>query len=355
MKKIIILLLIFVFIAPFLTGNVLKEKIRGVKIYKYDGDLHKLFKEFKSLGINTVLVGEELAKNKSFYTIAKKIGIKTFIVFPVFCNLDQAFKNKSLYALDGYGNIAKDEWLHFACPVNVKYRKDKIDELKKIISTYNPDGISIDFIRYFVYWEKIFKNTKLDPLRNTCFCDKCLSSYEKASGFKIPSNLKKREDKAKWILKNHKKDWVNRKIDIISSMVRDISKTAKLLKPDIMLNAHIIPWREKDYDNGIKLIAGQDIKKLSKYVDYISPMCYWHMLKRNPEWISSVVNDMSKLTDKPIIPSIQVNTEYLKQPITYDTLRKSYKETLKKNSSGVIFWKWGFFAEQPLKKKVFKE
>jgi hypothetical protein len=250
-KKIIILLLIFVLVSSFLTGRVLKDKIKGVKIYKYDGDLHKLFKDFKLLGINMVLVGEELAKNKSFYTIAKKFGIKTFIVFPVFCNLDQAFKNRSLYALNGYGNIAKDEWLHFACPVNVKYRKNKIDELKKIISTYNPDGISIDFIRYFVYWEKIFKNTKLDPLKNTCFCNKCLSGYEKASGFKIPSNLKKREDKAKWILKNHKKEWVNWKIDIISSMVKNISETAKLLKPNILLNAHIIPWREKDYDNGI--------------------------------------------------------------------------------------------------------
>jgi uncharacterized protein YeaO (DUF488 family) len=79
------------------------------------------------------------------------------------------------------------------------------------------------------------------------------------------------------------------------------------------------------------------------------------MLKRNPKWINSVINDMSKLTDKPIIPSIQVNKEYLKKPITYDTLRKSYKEALKKKSSGVIFWKWGFFAEQPLKKKIFKE
>jgi hypothetical protein len=356
MKKTTVFILIILLIIPLFSAkssnNIL---IRGVKIYQYNGNLTKLFKEFKSLNINTVLVGEKLAKNKNFYKTAKLFGIKTFIVFPVFCSPASPFKDKSLYAINGYGKIAKDEWVNFASPSNDKYRKAKLAELKNIIKQYNPDGISIDFIRYFVYWEKVFPETKIDPLLNTSFDDNSIKKMEKNLGFKLPSNLKTITEKARWILKYHKKEWVNWKTDTIASMVKDISETAKSIKPDILLNIHIIPWREKDFDNGIKVIAGQDIKKLSKFVDYISPMCYWHMVKRSPKWIHSVVKDIARFTNKPMLPSIQVNREYLKENITYKSFRNSFYSAIKKPSSGIIFWKWEFFENQPIKKKIFKE
>lgn len=331
------------------------NRIKGVKIYEYKGDLNKLFKEFKTLGINTVLVGEQLSKNKEFYTIAKRFGIKTFVVFPVFCSPDKPFADKSFYAVNGKGNIAKDEWVHFACPTNVKYRKNKLDELQYIIKTYHPDGISVDFIRYFVYWEKVFPNTKIGHLENTCFCDRCMEKYESEIGVKFPSDITEISDKANWILKHHKEEWVNFKTDIIASFVKEISVTAKSLNPNILINLHIIPWRADDFNKGIKTIAGQDIKKMAKYADYISPMCYWHMVKRAPNWIASVIDDMVKLTDKPIIPSIQVNSEYSDRPINFKEFKTGYKNITGKNSAGVIFWKWGFFEAQPEKKKIFNK
>ncbi len=353
MKKLKIFTLLFISLCFILSGILLCENIKGVKVYNYSKDLNKLFKEFKSIGINTVFAGEELAKNKDIYTIAKKHNIKTFIVFPVFCSPGKPFENSNLYAINGYGKKAFDEWVHFACPSNANYRKNKTDELKKIIKKYNPDGISIDFIRYFVYWEKVFADTKIDPLNNTCFCTNCIVKFKNKFGFTIPDKLKTTSEKANYILTNHLKEWVIWKTNIITSMVKELVKTAKSLNHNILINAHIVPWRAKDFNNGLKLIAGQNINEISKHVDYISPMCYWHMLKRPANWINSVVKDMAMYTSKPILPSIQVNKSYLKKPITIKMLKESYFESLKKPSSGIIFWKWGFFEDQAHKKKIF--
>jgi len=295
-----------------------------------------------------------LAKNKEFYIKAKKYGIKTFTVFPVFCSPGKEFENKKFYAIDGYGNIAKDEWVNFACPSNEEYRKLKLKELKNIIKKYNPDGISIDFIRYFVYWEKIGPGEKIDPLKNTCFCDKSINKFEKTKGIRLPENLITTKEKAKWILKHHKNEWVEWKTEVIASMVKEITNLAKKLKPDIMFNIHIIPWREKDYNNAIRVIAGQDISKLSKYVNYVSPMCYWYMLKRKPQWVSSVVKDIKRFTNKPIVPSIQVSNEYLSKNISHEEFKRAFLSAMKKPSSGIIFWKWEFFEKEPNKKEIFK-
>jgi len=82
-------------------------------------------------------------------------------------------------------------------------------------------------------------------------------------------------------------------------------------------------------------------------------MCYWHMVKRPTEWINSVVRDMSRFTNKPIMPSIQVKKEYLKKRISYDTFKKATESAIEKPSRGIIVRKWEFFEEQPAKKKIF--
>ncbi len=331
-------------------GEKQPDVMVGVKIYDYDKDLPPLFSEWKSLGINTAFISDTLAADNEFMKLAKKNDIVTFVIVPVFCSPDKPVAD-SLYAVSGKGEKAAAEWVHFVCPNREKYREQRIDFIKNVVNKYKPDGISIDFIRYFVYWEKVAPNARLDPLDNTCFCPLCLDKMQEELHFRFPGRLKRVKEKAAWLLKNHEKKWVEWKCRTITSMVKTIAREVRKIDPGILLNAHIVPWRAADFGEGIKEIAGQDIAAISSVVDYISPMCYSHMLKRKPPWVYSVVVDMAVQVDKRVIPSIQVTESYLKEIFSVGDFERALRESLKPPSGGVIFWNWKALAESPAKKK----
>jgi hypothetical protein len=329
-----------------------ERPLTGVKIYDYDRRFQSLFETWQSLGIDTAFVSLDLAKNKEFMKLAKQFRITVFVILPTFYNPEALKKDPGLFAITGEGKPAKDDWVEFVCPTRRDYRKQHLEHVKKVVSQTQPDGISIDFIRYFVFWEMVYPGKKLNPLHNTCFCPHCLERMQQDLQFKIPATLKSVAGKAGWILKNHKAKWAAWKTGIITSMIKDIVTEAKKVKPGILTNVHIVPWRRTDFDNGIKLVAGQDIAAISPYADYLSPMCYAHMVKREPGWIHSVVKDMSGQTEKKILPSIQVKTAYREEALSPGVFKESLRESLKPPSGGVVFWNWKGVAGDPAKKRI---
>ncbi len=331
------------------------RKILGVKIYNYDKPLPPLFQEWSQLGINTVFTDPSLYAVDEFRALAKQHDIKVFLILPVFYDAIELHKDPQLYAITEEGKLAIDDWVEFACPSRKSFRKKKIDYIEKLVKNYHPDGLSIDFIRNFVYWERVFPDQSLQNLHNTCYDDTCMTDFQNITGIHIPDTIVKPPQYASWINAHAFDQWVNWKCSVITGMVGDIVKTARKIDPDIRINIHAVPWREKDFGGAIRIIAGQDLEKLNKYTDYISPMTYEHMVKRNPEWIHSVVKDFYRQTAGKIIPSIQVNKSYLNKPLSINEFRESIKESLKFPSKGVIFWSWDQLDDQPAKKTIVKE
>jgi uncharacterized lipoprotein YddW (UPF0748 family) len=190
---------------------------------------------------------------------------------------------------------------------------------------------------------------------NTCYCPHCINSFSSETGIVIPASIIEVADISDWINNNYKEEWINWRKNVITSMVKDISEEAKKIKPSIKINIHAVPWRQNDFNNAIEVVAGQDFKSISAYVDIISPMCYAHMLKRKPEWINSVVEDISLKVKCKIAPSIQVNMAYLNDPLDIGEFKKSLIESLKPPSSGVIFWSWEQLVERQEKLDILKD
>ncbi len=65
-----------------------KDQIIGVKIYDYEISFPGLFEEWHSLGINAAFVSISLGSNKAFMELAKRNNISTFIIVPIFYNLE---------------------------------------------------------------------------------------------------------------------------------------------------------------------------------------------------------------------------------------------------------------------------
>jgi uncharacterized lipoprotein YddW (UPF0748 family) len=324
----------------------------GVKIYEHQGPLAELFTEWRSVGVNTVFVSPALAAQGNFRELARERGISLFLILPIFYNPEELKSDPGLYALTDRGEQAKDDWVEFVCPTRPDYRRRRTEWIKSLVREIDPDGISLDFIRYFVFWEMVYPERTPDSIANSCFDRSCLEKFQKDTGIVLPPEAGGPADAARWIKAHHAREWTEWKCGVITSLVRSIADETRALKPGLIVNIHLVPWRETDFGGAIKVIAGQDVAALAGPADMISPMCYWHMLKRKPPWIHEVVDDIFARTKTLVVPSIQVGNAYIKDNLSVEEFREALDEALRPPSGGVVFWNWDALAKEPEKKAV---
>jgi len=328
------------------------HKIIGVKLYKHNGSFKTLFDRYSELGINTIFSSEELAHNTDFRTEVRAHKLRYFIIIPIFYDPEALNAHPDLYAIKDDGNRAIKDWVHFICPSRKNFRNKKITYITDLVKKYNPDGISLDFIRYFSFWEKIYPNANPVDFSNTCYDSSCLVSFQHEMNIKIPAYLQSTSAVADWINTMHKSEWTTWKCNQITSFIANTRNRLKQVKSDIKINVHIVPWREQDYNGSIKSIIGQDIAEISKYVDFLSPMTYSHMLKRDPHWIHSIVADFHSKASCSILPSIQVNKAYLSDSISASEFDHTLLNALQLPSAGVIFWSWDHLVNDEAKQGI---
>ena len=316
----------------------------------------KSIRELKEMGINVVF---------NYSGVRRELLRKNDIVF--FLNVNVFFSNrkgdKEFAAIDHRGRsnvedpVNPDEPRITVCPTQEKFRSAKIEEIVNKVKRLAPDGVSLDFIRYPVHWETVKTTEKADQIRKFCFCDRCLARFQKEMQITIPAGLKGTSDKAAWILKNYRESWKDWRCGIITSMVKEIRTAVREIKPDILIDIHAVPWRLEDYDEGIRLIVGQDFKELALHVDVFSPMVYHHMLRRRPEWIHSVVFEMDRLTRKPIWPCIQVISGkdfWRETPLSLEDFKEAVLQAMKSPAQGISVISWGRMKKSKDKMNIYR-
>jgi len=352
MSRILLLILIFI---SFPGCKKASDKIIGIKIYDYSGDYNKLVSVWEEMGINTAFVSTSLAADKNFRAALRSKGISVYIIFPVFFNPEMLKTDSTLYAITNTGSKACEDWVNFVCPSRKIYRNGIKNQLSEFISALDPDGVSIDFIRQFVYWEKIYPDTDYSTIEKSCYCDSCIAGFSLKHDVKIPESCSTTAAKAEWLDNNHQVLWNAYRCELITSMVRELSEIAHSRKSDILVNLHIVPWKRDDFNKGGISIAGQDLDSMKSFTDYISPMCYSQMLDRDAEWISDVVKDMDLKASGMVIPSIQVYPYYIERQYTTADFRSCTEEALKPPSQGVIFFSWPLFEKDSSRMRVVSE
>jgi len=329
--------------------------IVGVKIYDFEGDLGTLFAEWKELGITTVFASVELAAREGFRELAKSAGIELYVIFPVLYAPEELAEDPGLYAVTADGRPAKDDWVQFACPSREEFRQRRADQAVELVRRLRPDGLSLDFIRHFVFWEMVAPDDDPAGLPDACYCPHCLRRFaatlDRASGLPVDDPA----DAAAWIRANAAEEWIRFKQETISALAWQIIQATKAVRSHLRVNLHVVPWRTGDFDGAIGRIAGQDRAALGRIADYLSPMCYSHMLYRPPEWIASVVRDVAEAGDCPVLPSIQVAPAYREETLSVEELEACLRAALEPPSAGVVFWEWDAIATDPDKAAVIRK
>jgi hypothetical protein len=329
--------------------------IVGVEIYDTDRDLPELFEEWRALGINTVFASEELTSSGGFRALAKKNGINLFIIFPVFFAPDELAEDPALWAVTARGERAKEDWVEFACPSRADFRNRRIEEARAIVKRLRPEGLSIDFIRYFVFWEMVGPDRDPATLPDTCYCVHCLQAFATSLGVSALSIPPQPRRAATWIQANAAEQWIHYKTKTITSMAQKIADEVREIDPDILVNLHIVPWRRDDYNGAIEHVAGQDVAALSEVADFLSPMAYSFMLRRPPEWVASVVEDFDQVADCPVLPSIQVAPAYRESGVFSGAeFEAALRFALEPPSAGVVLRSWDNLGDDPEKAEIVR-
>jgi len=331
------------------------RSIVGVKIYDSERDIRDLFADWRELGVDTVFAGEELASREGFRALAEETGTDLFVIFPVFFAPEELAEDQDLWAVTADGARAKEDWVEFACPSRTDFRNRRIEEAREIVRRLQPDGLSIDFIRDFVFWEMVGPDRDPTTLPDTCYCSHCLLAFSAFSGVPTLSIPPQPQHAAAWIAATAGEEWIRFKCDTITSMVEAIVSAVREIEPDILINIHIVPWRITDYDGAITRIAGQDRAALGELADYLSPMAYSFMLHRSPEWIASVVGDAARQAACPVLPSIQVASAYREgESFAAAEFEACLRAALAPPSAGVVFWNWDHIEADPEKAEIVR-
>jgi len=329
--------------------------IVGVKIYQSERDPQALFDEWRALGINTVFASEELTSSAGFRALARKNDTDLFIIFPVFYGPEELANDPDLWAVTADGKRAKADWVEFTCPSRTKFRESRIEQVRDVVRRLRPEGLSIDFIRHFVYWEMVGPEHDPATLPETCYCFHCLQTFAVSLGLPPGSIPPQPQRAAAWIRANAAEQWLRFRIDIITSMAAEIAEAVRAIDPKILINLHIVPWRRDDYDGAITRIAGQDLSALGEVADFLSPMTYSFMLHRPPAWIASVVQDFDWVADCPILPSIQVAPAYREDEVFSGAeFEAALRAALEPPSAGVIFWSWDHIEADPERAEIIR-
>jgi len=331
------------------------QQLIGAKIYENPGPYDQLFDQWNVMGINSAFCSQALVSNREFMLEARKHQISTFMIFPVFFNPEALAEDPGLAAIKRDGEAAVDEWVEFVCPSREPYRLQMVERARQMVRDHQPDGISIDFIRHFVYWEKVYPDRDPTTLPVCCFDSVCVTRFQAETGIFIPGSHSGTREQADWILDNHEEDWTAWHCAQITSMAEAIAMAAREEKPDILVNIHLVPWGREDYNGALRRVAGQDVPAFSKFCDYLSPMTYAHMVKEPPSWIHGIVEDIRGQTRAPILPSIQVGKAYLDTEYGLDEFRKTVDAALQRPSSGLILWSWERLMAEPDKAALFKD
>lgn len=345
-------LIVFLAVALLMPGSGCSrhrapERMIGIKIYDYDGDFGLLAEQWDKMGINTAFVSKDLAANAEFRQVLKEHEIKTFIIFPVFYDPAALKEDSSLYAITDRGRKARESWVEFVCPSRHGFRNRKIREAADLARELKPDGMSIDFIRHFVFWEMIYPDRTPGSIDMACFCDSCTGAFLAGQGISLPDSCIRAGQKSEYIIDHYKDEWNDYRTGLIASMAEGIADALHRVNPDLKIMIHAVPWRDADFDGANIRVAGQDLKKLAACADYISPMCYSQMLRRDAGWISSVVKEADGKAPGMIVPSIQVYPAYIDDPFSVDDFRRCVDAAVAEPSLGVIFFSWPLFERDP--------
>lgn len=296
-----VLIIAFALTAAFVINNKKVSQSKTIEIRGIYGSPEPFWKKnltLSSLNVNAIFLHHN-AITQSMMDRAKGEGIKVFAEFATLNGKGYVDQHPEAWAIDKMGNkVEAATWFMGVCPTEPGFKKHRIDELRKLLRTYDLSGVWMDYLHWHAQFE--------DPepiLPETCFCEHCLGGFQSATGLKVPEGNTAK--KATWVLANHDSKWRDWRCSVITGWVRDFKTVLREEKPGALLGVYHCPWDDDDFGGARRRILGIDYDSLKKVVDVFSPMVYHGRMEKSPEWVKENIEWFSdRLSIKGNAPRI---------------------------------------------------
>jgi len=174
-------------------------------------------------------------------------------------------------------------------PFHAGYRKNRMDEFRRVLETFEIDGIWLDYHHAHASWERA------DPLLpDTDFCPVALDQFTQKTGIPLPGDL---HQASRLLLGKHRDQWTQFRCDVFTDWVREYRDILNAVRPGIVLGTFHCPWSPEDHDGAIRHQLAIDLPAQARFIDIFSIMPYHARFGfvRDPAWIARQTKRLGEL------------------------------------------------------------
>lgn len=246
---------------------------------------------------------------------------------------------------DGRRSPPPHDWQGVS-PFHPGYRRHRMDEFRRVLETFEIDGIWLDYHHSHASWER-----DEPAMPDTDFCPAALQQFTNKTGIALPADA---PEAAKLLLGTHREAWTQFRCDVFTDWVREYREILNAVRPRALLGTFHCPWSPEDYDGAIRHKLAIDLTAQAKYIDIFSIMPYHARFGhvKDPAWIARQTQSLGKLLNlkgtpdekQRIWPIVQladwgetVAVDQIPQVLDYGTQRPA---------TGVMVFHWSGISQQ---------
>ncbi|MBB3138801.1 hypothetical protein FHS26_006580 [Rhizobium pisi] len=326
-------------------------QIRSLMVFDTAIDAGDFARSCLEWGIDTPCLHPGFLEDGRMVRALESEGLRSWLNVPVFCDPKYLARHPEDYAVTSLGRrAAEEDWLHFVCPSRENYLDGVIKALRRDLGRLTPAVVSLDFIRHFLFWERVVLDGPAAGIEDACYCSLCLSRFEKACGEAVD-----RGNAPAYIHRHLLQPWAEWKCRRISDVAERLFDEIRALAPGAALAVHTLPWRETDLDGAIRIRAGQDAASLARHADMIAPMAFTQMLGQTALWKEQLLADIRMSTGKPVCFYVQAEALYRPGNITAEQFDAELTEAGNADPAAIMVFQYEQLAARPEKAAILRK
>lgn len=297
-------------------------------------------------GINAIWVGSGGLKQDEIERY-HKLGLKVFAEFNSMHHATYLKEHPEAAPIgsDGLPSPPPHGWQGVS-PFHAGYRQDRMDEFRRVLKTFDIDGIWLDYHHSHASWER-----DEPAMPDTDFSPVALKDFSTKTGIALPAKV---ADAAALLLGPHRDAWTRFRCEVFTDWVREYREILNAVRPQALLGTFHCPWSNEDHGDAIRHKLSIDLQAQAKYIDIFSIMPYHARFghREDPAWIARQTQQLGKLLNlngaaeekQKIWPIVQladwgetVAAEQIPQVLDYGT---------RQPATGVMVFHWSGVSQQ---------
>ena len=240
-------------------------------------------------GVNAIWVGSS-SLNAEEIARYHKLGLRVFAEFNSMHSAQYLKEHSEAAPVgpDGKPSPPPNGWQGVS-PFDAGYRRDRMQEFRRVLTMYEIDGIWLDYHHAHASWEQAEPN-----LPDTDFSRVALQRFTEKTGIDLPPDI---PAAGKLLLGAERRAWSDFRCDIFTDWVREYREILDEVRPAALLGTFHCPWSPEDYDGAIRDKLAIDLQAQAKYLDVFSIMPYHARFGHadDPSWIARQTKRLGEL------------------------------------------------------------